>query len=181
MKHELLTRESLAERFGVDVRTITNWVQAGMPQRTKSGKPVYSWPECRDWREEQIRKDGRSLRAAGGDMDVKAQVAALRLRREQIETENLELDLAQRRGDLVTLDFMRTEFERVALALRQRLLTLPTAWAGRLGACETTVDRQLALQDAVNEALPILGALADDDGEPAALPDLTRDAGEGAA
>jgi phage terminase Nu1 subunit (DNA packaging protein) len=174
MRHELLTREELAERFGVDVRTITNWVQDGLPQRSKSGRPVYSWPECRTWWEKKIREDGRALRDAGGDEDRKTQIAEARLRSAVAEAEQAELDLAQRRGDLVTLGYMRGEFERIATALRTRLLALPSAWAGRLDACATTVDRELALADAVNELLPVLGELADDDGD-------EGDAADGAA
>lgn len=165
MRHELLTREALAERFGVDVRTITNWVQDGMPQRTKNGRPVYAWPECRDWWEKKIRADGRATREAGGDEDRKTQMAEARLRALLAEAEAAELDLSKRRGELVTLAFMREEFERVTTALRARLLAMPAAWAGRLEACATTVDRELALAAAVNELLPILGELADDDGE----------------
>src|SRR4051812_21556168 len=86
-KAELLTRDQLAERFAVDVRTITNWVQEGMPQRTKSGKPVYSWAECYAWREKQIREDARATRHAAGDEDRKTQMAELRLRQAQAEAE----------------------------------------------------------------------------------------------
>ena len=165
MKHELLSREELADRFGKDVRTVTNWVQAGMPQRTKSGKPVYSWPECREWREKAIREDARATRESGGDEERKTQMAEAKLRAALAEAEAAELDLAERRGQLVTVAFMRTEFERVAHAIRGRLLAVPPAWAARLGACTSTVDRQLALQEAVNELLPILRELADDDGD----------------
>ncbi|MGN6104067.1 MAG: terminase small subunit [Kofleriaceae bacterium] len=163
MKSERLTRDQLADRFGVDPRTITNWVQEGMPQRTKSGKPVYAWGECRDWREKKIREDARANREAGGSEDRKTQMAEARLRTALAEAEAAELDLAERRGQLVTVDFMRGEFERIGHALRARLLAMPPAWAARLGACVTTVDRQLALQDAVNELLPVLQDLVDDD------------------
>lgn len=166
-RHELLTKEELAERLGITTRSVTNYVQEGMPQRTKSGRPVYSWPDCREWWTKKIREDGRSTREAAGDEDRKEQMAEARLRTALAEAEAAELDLAERRGQLVTVDFMRGEFERMAQALRARLLALPTAWAARLGACETTIDRQLALQDAVNELLPVLQAAADDDGQAA--------------
>jgi phage terminase Nu1 subunit (DNA packaging protein) len=165
---ELLTREPLAERFGVDVRTITNWVAEGMPQRTRSGKVVYSWPECLKWREQRIRDDARATRFAEGDEDKKKQMADARLRTALAEADQAELDLAARRGELVPVAFMREEFDRIAMALRARLLSMPAAWASRLGTCQTTVDRQLALTEAVNELMPILRELADDDGEPSA-------------
>lgn len=167
MRHELLTREELADRFGVDVRSITNWTQAGMPQRKKSGRPVYSWPECRDWREQQIREDARATRHADGNPDRKEQAAEARLRMTLAEAERAELELAKLRGELVPVDYMRSEFDRIATALRGRLLSMPQAWSARLVACRSPVDAQLALQDAVNELMPMLRELADDDGETA--------------
>ncbi len=165
MRHELLTRDELADRFGVDVRTITNWVQAGMPQRKRSGQVVYSWQECRDWREERIREDARSTRHAGGDESKALEMAELKLREQRALTEQAELDVAERRSALVTLEFMETEFQRIANGLRSRMLTIPASWEGPLAGCSSAVDRQLTLQSLVNEILPLLGAAADDDGE----------------
>lgn len=163
MKHEELTKQQLADRFSVDVRTVTNWAQEGMPQRKKSGRPVFAWPECYAWREAQIREDARATRHAGDDPDRKTELAELRLRSARAEAEAAELDLAERRGQLVTLGYMTQEFERIAHALRARLLAAPPAWAARLGTCTTVVDRQLELAAAVNELLPVLAELADDD------------------
>ena len=165
MKAELLDREQLADRFGVDIRTITNWVGDGMPQRVRSGKPVYAWLECLKWREEQIRKDRRGLREAGDDEQRKEQLAEARLRVALAEAEEAELNLAERRGELVPVQFMRDEFERIAQALRTRLLATPAAWAPRVDAATSLVDRQLVLEDCINELLPLLRAAADDDGE----------------
>jgi len=165
MRHEKLSKSEIAERFGVDVRTITNWVGLGMPQRKESGKPIYSWPECREWREEQIRKDARALRHAGGDEEAKKKGAELRLRQLEIEVEQADLDLAERRGELVPFDFMRGEFGRIAEGLRKALHSLPQTWAERLGSVQSTIDRQLMLQDAINDLMPILNELADSEDE----------------
>lgn len=172
-----MTKAALAERFGVDVRSVTNWVAEGMPQRSRSGKPAFSWPDCRLWRESKIREDARAMRHAGGSEDLKVKMAELRLRAALAETESAELDLAERRGQLVTLDYMAGEFERITSALRARLLSLPSAWSDRLGSCATTVDRQLMLEDCVNELLTTLSADADDDGEPEE--DVQEDASPG--
>lgn len=165
MKPDLLNKTEIAERFGVDVRSIELWVAQGMPRRKISGRPAFSWHDCRKWREQQIRSDERATRHAGGDEDRKKLMADARLQTAIAEAEMANLDLAQRRGELVTLDYMRAEFDRVCQALRARLLALPQSWAPRLGACVTTIDRQLELQNAINEVLPVLRELADDDGE----------------
>lgn len=164
-KLELLTRDELAERFGVDVRTITNWVAAGMPQRSRSGRPVYAWRECYAWREQQIRDDARATRHAGGSEDKRLEMVELKLREQRAITEQAEADVDERRGRTVTIDFMKTEFRRAGESIRAGLLSIPAAWDGRLAPCTTSVERQLALQEAVNELLPLLGALVDYDGE----------------
>jgi phage terminase Nu1 subunit (DNA packaging protein) len=163
MRHEKLTKRELADRFGVDVRSITNWAGLGMPQRKESGKPVFAWPECYAWREEQIRNDARAARHAGGDETTKLKAAELRLRQLEIETENAEMDLAARRGELVPLAFMRSEFARIGDGLRKGLHSMPQTWAERLGATATTIDRQLMLQEAVNDLMPLLREMADSD------------------
>jgi phage terminase Nu1 subunit (DNA packaging protein) len=160
---ELLTKDEVAERFLVEPRTIDRWVVDGMPQRKRSGRLVYHWPDCYRWREAAIRADERATRHAGGDEEKKKSLADARLRQAMAEAEEAELNLAARRGSLVPLDFMREEFGRIARALRVRLLSLPQAWAPRLGAALTTVDRQIMLQDAVNELMPTLRELAEDE------------------
>jgi hypothetical protein len=79
------------------------------------------------------------------------------------EAERAELDLAERRGELVTVDYMAAEFERIAQSLRAQLLAIPTAWAPVSDKCKTTLDRQLVLRDEVNNILPMLGEAVEDD------------------
>lgn len=169
MAAELLTRQELADRFGVDVRTVTNWVQDGMPQRKRSGVAVYSWSDCYRWREQRIRDDERATRHAGGNTSRKEQMAEARLRVALAEAEQAELDLAERRGQLVTVDFMVAELERITDALRGKLLALPPTWAAQLASKTGIVEIQLSLQDLVNELMPALRAAADDDAEDATV------------
>jgi phage terminase Nu1 subunit (DNA packaging protein) len=165
MALELLAKQELADRFGVDVRTITNWVADGMPERRRSGKPAYAWLDCYRWREEKIREDGRASRHAGGDDNIKKQLADARLRTALAEAEEAELNVAARRGELIPRNFMRIEFSRIAQAFRTALLAVPQSWEPRLAACVSTIDRQLALRDGVNELMPVIRELVDDDGE----------------
>lgn len=160
---ELLTRAELAERFGKDIRTITNWIAEGLPQRSRNGEIVYSWPDCREWREAQIRTDARLTRHHGGSEDKKLEAAELQLRRYRAEAEMAELEVAERRGQLVTVNYMATEFERIVQSLRAQLLAIPTQWAPRLDKCKTTLDRQLVLREEVNALMPILRAAVEDD------------------
>jgi hypothetical protein len=153
----------------VDIRTITNWINEGMPQRSRDGELVYSWQDCREWREAQIRKTLRhsSRRRRRGEEAREGRAAAAPAAR---RGRAAELDVAERRGELVTVDYMAAEFERIAQSMRAQLLAIPTAWAPVLDKCKTTLDRQLVLRDEVNNILPILGEAArmttDDEGRP---------------
>lgn len=163
MNPDLLNKSEAAERFGVDVRTIELWVADGMPRRRISGRPAFSWHDCRKWREQRIRDDARATRHGDTNDERKTKIAEYRLRQLEIDTENAELDLAERRGELVPVAFMCDEFSRITLALRTRLLSIPQTWAVRLGSAQTTTDRQIMLQDAINELMPVLDELADAD------------------
>jgi phage terminase Nu1 subunit (DNA packaging protein) len=161
-KTDLLTKDELADRFLVDPRTIDRWVVDGMPRRKQSGRYVFAWPDCYRWREAAIRADERATRHAGGDEEKKKSLADARLRQAMAEAEEAELNLAARRGELIPFDFVRADFDRISRALRVRLLSMPQAWSPRLGACLTTADRQIMLQDAINELMPQLRELVDD-------------------
>lgn len=161
MTPDILNKSEIAERFGVDVRSIELWVADGMPRRKISGRPAFSWHDCRKWREQRIRDDERATRHGDTSEERKTKVAEYRLRQLEMETENADLDLAERRGELVPLEFMRTEFDRIAQALRTGLIALPQTWALRLGEATSTVERQIILQDAINDLMPLLRELAD--------------------
>lgn len=161
-RQEWLTGQELAERFGRTVRTITNWTNAGMPQRLVNGQPRFDWRACLEWREQKIRSDQRGVRDAGGDASRQERMAEARLRRALAVAEQADLDLAERRAQLVTVDFMAEEFNRIATGLRSRLLAIPTAWEPRLATCTTSIDRQLALRELVNDLLPSLKDAVED-------------------
>lgn len=171
-RSELLSKQDTADRFDVDVRTITNWVAAGMPYRRENDDVLFAWHDCYKWREKSIREDERALRHAGGDEQARVAMADARLRVAQAEAEEAEISLALRRSETIRVDFMVAEFKRIAIGIRARLLSLPQGWAARMGACTTTVDRLVMLQEMINEVLPLLRELVKRD--PSALADLER-------
>lgn len=158
-QQERLTTDGLAERFGVTRRTITNWTLAGMPSLKRSGRVEFSWPACRDWREQKVREEERARAGVAGDAEQRKALADARLRIASVEAEQAELELKKQRGTLIPLWFIRAEFQRIGFALRTQLLSMPQTWAGRLGACTTTAERQLMLQDAINDLMPTLRQL----------------------
>lgn len=169
---ERLTRTEIAARFGVSERTITNWVKDGMPQRSRDGAVVYTWADCYKWREKRIRESVGDTRDGGGAKDLKREMAESKAGIARVAYELAALNLVERKGTLIPLAFMRSEFSRIGSALRAQLLSLPPSWAARLAPCTTPVDRQIMLQDLVNELMPTLRALVDGDGAAPDTPTL---------
>lgn len=120
IKGQEVTRQGLADIFGVSLPTIDNWVRQGCPYISKGGRgqewkfntaSVSTWLRDRDVEE-----------ATGGipdDMDE------LKLRKQKAETELAELELAQKKGEVALI----SEFERIwAMSmgqLRQNILGVP--------------------------------------------------------
>lgn len=103
---------------------------------------------------------------------MRAKIADAKVRVALTEAEGAEIDLALKRGEAVRVEFMTAEFKRIAFGIRARLLAIPQGWAARLGACTTTVDRLVMLQEMINDVLPLLRELVKRD--PSALADMDK-------
>jgi phage terminase Nu1 subunit (DNA packaging protein) len=164
VKLDLLTKEEISERFLVDVRTISDWVSKGLPQRMRSGRPVYDWGEGLVWYTQHIRDDERAKRHAGGDEEKKATLADAKVRTALAEAEQAEIALAKARGESVPRAFMREEFQRIGGRIRTKLVQTPNRWTSRLLAAATGfTELRLALVDVINELMPELRELAGED------------------
>lgn len=120
VKGKQVTRQALADVFGVSLPTIDAWVRKGCPFVEKGGRgqewqfntaSVSKWLRDRDVEE-----------ATGGIPD---DIEKLRIRKQKAETELAELELAQKKGDVALIE----EFEKVwAMSmgqLRQNILGVP--------------------------------------------------------
>ena len=120
VKGKQVTRQALADVFGVSLPTIDAWVRKGCPFVEKGGRgqewqfntaQVSKWLRDRDVEE-----------ATGGipdDMDE------LKLRKQKAETELAELELATKKGEVALI----AEFERaqamVFAAIRANIMNVP--------------------------------------------------------
>lgn len=120
IKGQEVTRQGLADIFGVSLPTIDNWVRQGCPYISKGGRgqewqfntaQVSKWLRDRDVEE-----------ATGGIPD---DLEELKLREQKAKTELTELELAQKKGEVALI----SEFERIwAMSmgqLRQNILGVP--------------------------------------------------------
>lgn len=120
VKGKQVTRQALADVFGVSLPTIDAWVRKGCPFVEKGGRgrewqfntaQVSKWLRDRDVEE-----------ATGGIPD---DLEELKLREQKAKTELTELELAERKGEVALI----AEFERIwAMSmgqLRQNILGVP--------------------------------------------------------
>jgi len=104
-----VNRAELAATFGVAVTTVDAWIRAGMPVEQRAagkGKPwVFDTAVVNRWREQRAADD-----AAGVEV---ADEAALRLRKLRAETTKAELELAQAKGLVASVDEMERVWSRL--------------------------------------------------------------------
>ena len=120
VKGKQVTRQALADVFGVSLPTIDAWVRKGCPFVEKGGRgqewqfntaQVSKWLRDRDVEE-----------ATGGIPD---DLEELKLREQKAKTELTELELAERKGEVALI----AEFERaqsmVFAAIRANIMNVP--------------------------------------------------------
>jgi len=156
----LVTRKGASELFGVSMMTITKWERDGFPVHTRGsrGRPsMYAMPDCIRWFSE------REVRARGGEGSQTRSPQEQRALLDGKRTEELELRIQLRRGELVEADEAARDLATVATATKSRLRRIPDAEADRLvGACHGRANCRPAvrkvLAEAIDQALQELAA-----------------------
>ena len=120
IKGQEVTRQGLADIFGVSLPTIDNWVRSGCPYIQKGGRGQewkFNTAAVSNWLRERDVED-----ATG---EIPDDIELLRIRKQKAETELAELELATKKGEVALV----AEFERMwSLAmgqLRQNILGVP--------------------------------------------------------
>jgi len=177
MADRYVSRAEIADRLNLSERRITQLVDETLgsadpfPSRVAGRSRTFPVGACFDWYLEFKIREAMARAAASGPTDAYQDAVKAEARLKVVKAEQAELDLAERKAQLVTLDFMADEFGRVLQKLRARCEVFPAAWAGRLGACRTDLDRQLLLEQAIAELMATLRSEVEGD-EP---PDPARD------
>ncbi|MEG0030715.1 terminase small subunit [Acinetobacter sp.] len=120
IKGQEVTRQGLANIFGVSLPTIDNWVRSGCPYIQKGGRGQewkFNTAAVSNWLRERDVED-----ATG---EIPDDIELLKVRKQKAETELVELELAEKKGEVALI----AEFEKVwAMAmgqLRQNILNVP--------------------------------------------------------
>ena len=149
-----VSTQQAADFFGVTYVTMRNWLKQSdaPPPLDPNTKPlVYDSAALVQFR---IRKSSSSHRK-GGDL-VTADEA--HRRKETALAELRELELAEKRGEVIPLDDIEDALAARESNMRARLLAIPTTVAMLLEGM-TADERRKVIADAVAEALEELAAL----------------------
>lgn len=143
-----VSRDFLAAVLGVDVRSIKNYVDDGMP---KVGRGRFHLRGCIQWYAERLR-----LATAGSsDLD------AARQRKTLAEAEMAEIDLAERRNEVIPLDVHESRLEAIAGRLAAQCKGLDR-FIAPVQRATTSVEAKGVLDDVSDALLASLRAVADD-------------------
>lgn len=146
-----VTRGYLAELLAVDVRSIKNFVDEGMP---KLARGRYDLRDCVQWyltREREAARGGKGL----SDLDLAKQ------RKELAMAAKAEIEVEQLRGEILPLDVHESRVEVIAARLATRIKGLGRYIADVQRA--TTAVEASALLDRISDDLLVhCSSVADD-------------------
>lgn len=120
IKGQEVTRQGLADIFGVSLPTIDNWVRGGCSYIQKGGRGQewkFNTATVSNWLRDRDVED-----ATNGIPD---DIELLRVRKQKAETELAELELATKKGEVALI----SEFEQVQAmvfaAIRANIMNVP--------------------------------------------------------
>jgi hypothetical protein len=162
MASEMLSIAETVKRLGVARRQVENLINQGMPCEGTGNVRRIPWPEARAWRDQQFINLGKSYGKGKG-----AGLEDSRARRAEADAELIEIELQERRGELMTLADGERAIGDAFARVRSKLLNMPNAIGMRVTG-ETLPLRIQQAQSLVDEVMADL-AHGDDVPEPTVL------------
>jgi phage terminase Nu1 subunit (DNA packaging protein) len=158
MKSEQVTQSEAARRLGMTPQSLGMWARKpGAPVILDGGRPKCLWPAFPRWYADQREENGKG-RGAPKSLDE------ARLRKETAEAELKELELAERRGELMTVDEAARALADAFGRAASKLKNLPRAIALRVTG-GTIPEREAQAQPLVDEVSAELATGEDVPGE----------------
>lgn len=154
-----MTKVEVAEHYGVDPRTVNNWIAAGLPIKVKSGKGgsghIFDSREVSKW------KEARAIDLAVGNTDLMSTDEARR-KKLSAEAALMELELAKKQGLVIDLEEVERELSNKFASLRAAVRRIPDRTVMSIvGLKDETAIKQILLE----EIDQVLNMLADGDDE----------------
>jgi hypothetical protein len=138
-----ISATDMAKRLGITAQAVGLWASRPGAPVEKDGRHVWLlWPDFARWREQELI--ARALKD-----EHPTDYEAARTRKALAEAESAELDLAQRRGEMVTIEDFGKGLGRILDLLVARLRSLPPRLC-RFGA-EVEVAAEEEVEDIITE------------------------------
>lgn len=164
-KTKEVAREILAaeahRRLGLTAQAIGMWARRpGAPVRVDGRKVWLRWPDFARWREQELAKQAveeatAKLRAQIATMNG-GQVMTAGERIQQANARLLEMDVAQRERESITVEEAAAATSKVFSELRARLLPFPRTWAPKLITAKTIIEMEKRLDAAIARTMEVL-------------------------
>ena len=139
------TRIEIAFILDVRPRQVDNYVLEGIPREKRGRAFMYPVLRCKSWKAERYgQKNGNGNRAS---------LDEVRFRRETAQAEITELELGEKRGQLVRITEVTTQFSRILERLRGKILNIPGRYAPDIVGLKTHKAAQLRLDDVSRDLL----------------------------
>jgi phage terminase Nu1 subunit (DNA packaging protein) len=145
-----LTAKQLAEFYGVEDRTVTNWVNSDPPCPSfKEGKFRFF-----DSASVAVWKDQKAVSAALRSSEP-VDFEKAKARKMTADAALAELELARVRGEQIPVDAVRENMRDIASRVRAQLLAIPGRYAVRTVGLSTLPEStrvwDVAMRDVLNE------------------------------
>jgi len=161
---DMLNMAAICILFGVaNSRAITRLIQMGMPV-VQYGEKGKQWRFKKDdvvaWHKvnvEGISPDADTPTISNGGLDSKlagtATYEQARTRKMNAEAEIKEIQLAKERGDAVSINDVKKEWEKLIGSLRSKLLGIPVKVAPQVEGCEDMQEVESIITGYIRDAL----------------------------
>lgn len=140
---EIVNKKMLAKILGKTERTLTEWQKEGMPIKKNGARGqsnTYDTEQVIEW-----------LLKRASDTDSEMERARTRLTSAQAD--KTELEVEQLRGNLISLDNMKSLWGNVLGAFRARILSIPSRLTPQIATIRDPKKIDKLIKDALHDAL----------------------------
>lgn len=151
----------LCAMVGVSSRQITNYVKDGMPFINIGNSKQRSFPikKCIDW---LILKGYMEIKYdKSTETEEDLEDLPPKERKDLADARLKELELAKKKGELISLDEIRTEVEYIVSSVKNKALGVPSKIAPALIGIGTIAETKAILDEAMYELLTELANIED--------------------
>jgi len=147
-----VNRAELAAIFGVTTQTVDAWVRKGLACTKDGGKVAFNTADVIEWRE------GQAVDRVSSGITPSANIEEARLRKINGEAVLVEMEIAEKRAELVPIEDTVSVVGEAFVAARAKWLAVPSKYGPIMAPAMTEAESRALLDRAVREVLDELVA-----------------------